>query len=304
MSKKPSIYARIWSEIQAVLDDRILDAQARFPRLHRFVHFWLMVWRSVERNRLFVRASGLAYMTLLSLIPMLAVAVSVTSSFLKKEGEDRIDQFIVQFVASVTPPDLVITNSSEPRSHRWRNRTNAPPFGTVAASTNLVAAATAPEYHQAEPGTDTNAPAMDGATGLTNQAAMPAFVQAKETVRARREIARSINTFIQNTRSGALGVTGSVLLIFAAISMLSRIETTFNDIWGVERGRSWFMRIVLYWGVISLTPLLLVIALGLASGPQLEGPKEFVAAMPVVGSLVFQLLPVVLLCRRLACFTC
>ena len=51
-------------------------------------------------------------------------------------------------------------------------------------------------------------------------------------------------------------------MIFAAISMLSRIEATFNDIWGVERGRSWFMRIILYWGVLSLLPLARGIYLG------------------------------------------
>ncbi|MEI6567226.1 MAG: hypothetical protein WCR20_11150, partial [Verrucomicrobiota bacterium] len=204
MPKKPSLFARIREEIQAALDDRIFSAETRFTRLTRFFHFWVMVWRSVERNRLFVRASGLAYMTLLSLIPMLAVAVIITSSFLKKEGEDRIDQFIVQFVASVTPPDLL---------------TNKPESATPTVTTEEVSPADG----------STNSVAPGGP-------AIPAFAQVKEAVRARREIARAIHDFIQNTRSGALGLTGSLLLIFAAISMLSRVETTFNDIWGVQRG--------------------------------------------------------------------
>ena len=55
--------------------------------------------------------------------------------------------------------------------------------------------------------------------------------------------------------------------------MLSRIEDTFNDIWGVARGRSWFMRIVLYWGVISLAPMLLIVALGLAIGTAFGGTR-------------------------------
>src|ERR1044071_922633 len=109
-------------------------------------------------------------------------------------------------------------------------------------------------------------------------------------------MARRINGFIQNTRSGALGVTGSVLLIFVAISMLSRIEDTFNDIWGVARGRSWFMRIVLYWGVISLMPLLLVVALGLATGSPPESTRQFILANPFISKLTFQLLPAVVLC--------
>jgi membrane protein len=90
-----------------------------------------------------------------------------------------------------------------------------------------------------------------------------------------------------------------VLLIFVAISMLSRIEDTFNDIWGISRGRSWFMRIVLYWGVLSLVPMLLIVALGLATGPHLHSTKRLLDEMPLVGHLVmpliFQLLPVLVL---------
>ena len=41
---------------------------------------------------------------------------------------------------------------------------------------------------------------------------------------------------MQNTRSLTLGITGVILLLLAAISLLTRIEETFNDIWGVTRG--------------------------------------------------------------------
>jgi membrane protein len=125
-------------------------------------------------------------------------------------------------------------------------------------------------------------------------------------VAARKSIARKINQFIQNTRSGALGVTGSVLLIFAGISMLSRIETTFNDIWGVVRGRTWFMRIVLYWGVLSLAPILIVVTLGLATGPHLESTKRYLSTMPLVGTFLlhfgFQFAPLLLLCLTFGAF--
>ena len=131
---------------------------------------------------------------------------------------------------------------------------------------------------------------------------LPSFARDAEAVKARHAMARYIHEFIQNTRSGALGVTGSILLIFAAISMLSRIEDTFNDIWGVARGRSWFMRIVLYWGVISLAPMLLIVALGLATGPHLEGTRKLLTAMPFVSAFVFQFLPVVVLCLTFAVF--
>ena len=70
----------------------------------------MLVWKSFARNRCPVRASALAYVTVLAIIPMLAVAVSITSSLLKKQGEDQIDQFILKLVASVIPPATINTN--------------------------------------------------------------------------------------------------------------------------------------------------------------------------------------------------
>ena len=263
--------------------ERALRSQAPLSRLHKFAHFWIMVCRSFSRNRCPVRASALAYATLLALIPILAVVVSVTSSFLKKEGEDEIDHFIVRLVSSVTPPATVSNTNEVAKIGEALTKTNAP-------------------------GVSTNRPAeSERATGQDeaqkdHEVASTGAAEDREVVRARRQIARNIHEFIQNTRSGALGVTGSIVLIFAAISMLSRIEDTFNDIWGVAKGRSWFTRIVVYWGVLSLAPLLVVVAAGLATGPHLQGTKRFLDAMPWLGNLIFLFLPLIVLCLTFGAF--
>src|ERR1019366_4530017 len=95
--------------------------------------------------------------------------------------------------------------------------------------------------------------------------------------------------------SGALGVIGMLLLVSVAIRMLASIESTFNDIWGVTRGRNWLWRIVLYWTTITLGPLLIVSALGLAGGSQLQATKTLVGRMPFIGELIFQFVPFVIL---------
>jgi membrane protein len=283
MAKKVSRFQRIREGALALLDERAAVSFARLSWWYRFAHFWVMVWKSFTRNRCPVRASALAYATVLALIPMLAVAMSISSAILKQEGEDQIDQFIVKLVASVTTQVAISTNSSGAVASGTMEATNPPPAAAGPAET-------------------TNSPAITGDIGRTNKNLLPAFAQAEEAVKTRRAISRYIHEFIQNTRSGALGVTGSILLVFAAISMLSRIEDTFNDIWGVARGRSWFMRIVLYWGVISLAPMLLIVALGLATGPHLESTKQLLTAMPFVGHFTFQFLPVVVLCLTFAVF--
>jgi membrane protein len=290
MAKRFSRFQRIREEAQALLDERGARAGQTASKWRRFVHFWVLVGTSFTRNRLPVRASALAYATLLALIPMLAVVVSITSTFLKKEGEDRIDRFIIDAVSSATTSSEIKTDGPKAKpaaKPEGQKSAEGEPPGATAVEPAPTNSAAAPVAH-------------DGS------AALPGFAKAEDAVKMRKDLAHWIHEFIRNTRSGALGMTGSVVLIFVAISMLTRIETTFNDIWGVARGRNWFMRIVLYWGVLSLAPLLLVLVLGLATGPHFEATRRMIDRLPVVGtmlfSLGFQLLPVVVLCLAFGAF--
>src|SRR5215472_15201260 len=110
MEKKSSRLKRLHAEVRSLWDESAFR-QTELSRLHKFAHFCLMVWRSFTRNRCPVRASALAYGSLLALIPLLAVVMSITSTFLKKEGEDRIDEFITKMVANLTPPAMLETNA-------------------------------------------------------------------------------------------------------------------------------------------------------------------------------------------------
>lgn len=205
-----------------------------------------MVGKSFVRNRCPVHASALAYTTLLALIPILAVAISVSSGILKKEGGQRVTKFIDRMVMDMMPP-----------------MTNAPAAGDAQDAGDVPP---------------------------------PTSADGKETTGGKTELARKINGFIKNIEGGALGVTGGALLVFVIISMLARIEGTFNDIWGVTRGRSWPQRFVQYSAVIFLGPLLLTLALGLISGPHLESTKHLIESMPFVGGVLFRFLPVLVLC--------
>jgi len=211
---------------------------------------------------------------------MLVVAMSVTGSLLTKKGEERIGDFIFTFVASITPPGTLTGTNMPPESHA--DAGSAAPNAAEGSPTNALAASSNAAPSVAMNSTPSEKPDLE--------------------IKARKEISDEIHTFIQNTRTGALGVTGGVVLVFAAIGMLIRIEETMNDIWGARRGRSWPLRIVLYWGVLTLVPVLLVAALGLASGPHLEGTKAFLTRAPFIGSFLFRMLPVLVLCLTFAAF--
>jgi len=229
--------------------------EAEASRFERFAHFWIFVGKSFVRNRCFIRASALSFTTLLALVPLLAVAISVSSSLLKTQGEQQIETFVQKFVNAVIPPADLETNATESVSNADSNET-----------TN--AAVTIP---------------VSGKTG------------GDSVITAQKQAAEKIHEFIQKTRSTTLGAVGMLMLIFVAIRMLSSIEATFNDIWGVMRGRNWIASTILYWAVITLGPLLLIGAIGLASGSRFQSAQNLIHQTPVIGGLVFHLLPFVVL---------
>lgn len=83
--------------------DIAADAGYTHSRAHRFAHFWLLVGKSFKRNRGPVRSAALAYTTLLALVPMLAVAVSISTSMLQKRGSEQIEELINKLVDYVAP---------------------------------------------------------------------------------------------------------------------------------------------------------------------------------------------------------
>ncbi len=79
------------------------------------------------------------------------------------------------------------------------------------------------------------------------------------------EMVQIINNFISSSRSSTAGIIGILTLFIIVIGLFTTIENTFNDIWGVRRGRSWMARIVYYWSVITLGALLFFASLTLLS---------------------------------------
>lgn len=292
--RPPSTIERFQSFVDGLWDGSSIRLGSELTRADKAAHFGVLVFRSFLRNRCPIHAYALSYTTLLALVPMLAVMISLTSSLLKGESEERIGQFIDRLVMAVVPavphadnPGNGTTNlvSEAEALPSVPPETNPAPSAATAndpASTNLVAAAT-------------NAP-------TAGQIALAKIAKKPEVREVRTEAARSIRAFIQNTWSGTMGTVGTVLLLYIAFTMLARIEDTFNDIWGVARGRTWFMRIVLYWAVISLVPLLLISALTLGSGPHFAGTRAVLARLPYLGGVIFHLAPVVVLWLTFSAF--
>ncbi len=198
---------------------KLLEDELHFSTSHRFLHFWILVGRNFVYNRCPGRAGALAFTTVLALIPLLAIAISVSTGILQNQGTQATQNLTEKLIEYIAPQLELI-------------------------------------------------PKGEG-----------------ESASGKEQVLEQITNFVQNIRSGALGVTGMIALVLIAISMVNTIESTFNDIWGVEHGRSWLTRIVHYWSVLTLGPLLLVMLIGITTVPYLEGIQAWFKGIPLVGEL-------------------
>ena len=276
MAEKKSLLQKF----QALLDERGLRSEADLTRLTRFIHFWMLLGRSFVRNRCPIRASALSYTTLLAMIPMLAVAISVASSLLKDQGEDGIYKLVDKVVGYVMPPTVKPTGG-----------------------TNFVGDASLVSLASSELNlTLTNASADTNQPNTTAGIAKPAGPGHDEVENAKREFTEKIHEFVTKSRSGVLGVTGVIALVLVGIRMLGSIESTFNDIWGVTRGRNWVSRIEIYCTALVFGPVMIAGLIALAGGQHFQATREIVVNMPFVGDYIFPALTLVVLCVTFAMF--
>jgi membrane protein len=109
---------------------------------------------------------------------------------------------------------------------------------------------------------------------LTVFSAFPAFSGFWSTIRAfilanlvpgaaSKVITVYMEQFAQN--AGRLTALGLAILSVTAVMMLLTIEHTFNRIWRVRRPRPLLNRMLTYWGVLTIGPLLLGASLSLTS---------------------------------------
>jgi len=264
-----SKWRKIHAAAQNFLSEKGIESEEKFSRsrLYGFAHFCLMVGKSFVRNRCPVRAASLAYTTLLALVPLLAVGVSITTSMLKKQGEEPVQKLINKMVEYVAPALDLETRAAAIHALEMDQEeaeslgiTNSDYFTSNAASTNAVGSAHVPT-----------------------------------TVTGRERVVKQITSFIGRINSGALGLTSVLALLFVGISLLRTIEATFNDIWGVTHGRGWVKSIAYYWAAITLGPIFLVGAITLTTGPHLTTTREWLDRVPFLGNVVFHILPFVIL---------
>jgi membrane protein len=79
----------------------------------------------------------------------------------------------------------------------------------------------------------------------------------EENVMLTEYLDEMVGGFFSGLNEGEIALFSAVIVIWAALALLSTIERAFNNIWHVARGRSFLQRIINYWALLTLGPLLL-----------------------------------------------
>ena len=79
------------------------------------------------------------------------------------------------------------------------------------------------------------------------------------------EITATIIGFVENVDVGVLGFLGIAMLFYTAVSMLQKVEASFNRIWRIERSRPLARRFGDYLSVLIVGPVLVFSAVGVTA---------------------------------------
>ena len=101
------------------------------------------------------------------------------------------------------------------------------------------------------------------------------------------EIGANIIGFINNMNVGVLGAVGLGLLFYTVVSLVQKIEQTFNHIWHVKNSRSFLRRVTDYLSVLMIGPVMVVSALAMTASMVSSTFVQYVISIEPFGTMFY-----------------
>lgn len=103
------------------------------------------------------------------------------------------------------------------------------------------------------------------------------------------EVISNILGFVDKMKVGVLGSVGLSLLLYSAISLIQKVEASFNFIWRISRPRPLSQRVGDYLSVLMVGPVLVFSAIGLTAGVSSNSVVAEIIAIEPFGLLFYGL---------------
>ena len=102
------------------------------------------------------------------------------------------------------------------------------------------------------------------------------------------EAAEHIVGFVANMKVGVLGGVGLGLLIYTVLSLLQKIEGSFNYVWRIERLRSFGQRFSNYLSVVLVGPMLVFSAVAITASVMNNRLVQWLVSVEPFGTLILE----------------
>jgi len=100
------------------------------------------------------------------------------------------------------------------------------------------------------------------------------------------EIGQTIISFVNNIKVGVLGAAGLMLLFVTVISLIQKIERSFNYIWRIEHSRQLSRRFSDYLSVILVGPVLIFSSIGIIASIKNASFVQYLSSFFLVGDAI------------------
>jgi membrane protein len=100
------------------------------------------------------------------------------------------------------------------------------------------------------------------------------------------EISSRLVDFIEHMNVGVLGAVGLALLIYTVVSLVQKVEESFNAIWHITQLRTLGERFSRYLSVLLIGPLLVFAALGITASAMSSAVAQSLLAVEPLGMLL------------------
>jgi membrane protein len=85
----------------------------------------------------------------------------------------------------------------------------------------------------------------------------PTTEYPEKTITLIEHLDKMVAGFFTGANKGSITLFSVLIVIWAALTLLLTVEKAFNNIWHVTRGRNFLHRVINYWSLLTLGPLLI-----------------------------------------------
>lgn len=260
------------ARLRAFVRDGIWDLEPHsLPRGRRFgvslLRVAQLVLRGFHKDECPLHASSLTFSTLMSIVPVLALSLSIAKGFGAGDAlERRVRLYVGQQLralegpAATSPARTESDNAVSDAVSGFVALAEADAEGAAGTADVPAGTADAPAGTADVPAGTADVPAGEGMPDATADNARPTRVTTVDDPLSARVDNLIVRVFgaAENANFAALGGVGLAILLLTVVNVLGQVEMSFNRVWGVTQRRPIFRRFTDYLSMLLILPLLLL----------------------------------------------